>query len=87
MFRGTISGRGQVVIPAEIRNRLHIKPGTPVSIEERNGEVRLVPITPEQISRYRGMFKGLGITMKDLQEERRMDDESLVSKAARRVGQ
>ena len=35
--------RGQVVIPSTIRERLHIRPGDYVDIEESKGYLRIVP--------------------------------------------
>ncbi len=59
----TVTSKGQVVIPAEIRRRLGIKKGTrlEVEVDERSGRLVLVPITREYVESQRGRFKGKGL--------------------------
>ena len=50
----TVTERGQVSIPAEIRARLQIHPGTRVEwVLDRDG-VRLVPIPDDPVGAFRG---------------------------------
>ncbi len=56
MVQGTISGRGQVVIPVEIREKLKIRPGTRVSIEEIDGEIRVIPLSAVLVRKYAGFL-------------------------------
>jgi AbrB family looped-hinge helix DNA binding protein len=37
----TVSSKGQVVIPAELRKKFRIKAGTRVAVGERNGQITL----------------------------------------------
>ena len=39
----TVSSKGQVVIPADLRKKLRIKGGTRVAVSEKNGEITLTP--------------------------------------------
>ncbi len=39
----TVSSKGQLVIPVELRKKLRIKGGTRVSIQEADGEIRIKP--------------------------------------------
>jgi AbrB family looped-hinge helix DNA binding protein len=39
----TVSSKGQLVIPAELRKKLRIRGGTRVSIHEADGEIRIKP--------------------------------------------
>ena len=40
-MRSTISSKGQVTVPIEVRERLGLRPGTPVEFELREGGVLL----------------------------------------------
>jgi AbrB family looped-hinge helix DNA binding protein len=40
----TMSSKGRIVIPREMRTRLNIKPGQKVSITSKDGLVHIVPI-------------------------------------------
>lgn len=40
-MKSTISAKGQITVPVEVRNRLGLVPGTPVEFELRQGEVVL----------------------------------------------
>jgi len=39
----TVTSRGQVTIPKELREKCGLLPGTPVAFEERDGEIVLRP--------------------------------------------
>lgn len=55
-----ISGKGQVVIPAELRGELNLVPGTEVSIQRQGNAIVLRPITPEFIDGLVGSTTGAG---------------------------
>ncbi len=40
-MKSTISAKGQITVPVEVRNRLGLVPGTPVEFEIRKGEAVL----------------------------------------------
>jgi AbrB family looped-hinge helix DNA binding protein len=61
MATSTVTSRGQLVIPIELRKRYFIKPGTKVQFEPVEGGILLKPITPEKIAELCGCFAGLGI--------------------------
>jgi antitoxin PrlF len=46
MLTSTLSSKGQVTIPKEIRDALDIKPGDTVAYEVRNGVVMLRRVDP-----------------------------------------
>lgn len=56
MKETTVSGKGQVVIPSEIRAHLGIQPGTKVVMLERDGELVLVPRTKALLGRLKGFL-------------------------------
>lgn len=48
----TITERGQVTVPAEVRRVLGVMPGDKVAFTVRDGEVRLVPAAFSLVSVY-----------------------------------
>ncbi|HMB54345.1 MAG TPA: AbrB/MazE/SpoVT family DNA-binding domain-containing protein [Thermoanaerobaculia bacterium] len=51
----TIDKAGRVVIPAETRRRVGLKPGTRLKLIEENHEIRLVPaVSPPKLVRRKG---------------------------------
>lgn len=55
-----ISSKGQIVIPAELREQMNMQPGTRVAIERDGYVLILRPVTPEFINSLRGSTKGAG---------------------------
>jgi len=56
-FRTVISSKGQVVIPAELREQLGLRKGTPATWTEEKGRLVLTPITEKRIREIRGFLK------------------------------
>jgi AbrB family looped-hinge helix DNA binding protein len=56
-YRTVVSSKGQVVIPAELRERLRLKKGTPAAWSEEKGRLVLTPITEQQINEIMGFLK------------------------------
>ena len=54
----TVTVKGQVVIPAKIRQHLGIKKGSRFHIEERNGEIILRPLNRDYFKKMSGILKG-----------------------------
>jgi len=67
----TLSTKGQIIIPAELREELKLAPGTKLSIRREGQTLVLRPLTPEFIDSLCGSTKGLG----DLREQMHRDDE------------
>ena len=55
--RTVISSKGQVIIPAEMRERYGLKKGTPATWTEERGRLILTPITMQRIREIRGFLK------------------------------
>ncbi|MBM3814119.1 MAG: AbrB/MazE/SpoVT family DNA-binding domain-containing protein [Acidimicrobiia bacterium] len=51
-----VSPKFQVVIPKEVRDTLHIKPGQRLQILSDEGSIRLVPVP--SVEQLRGLAKG-----------------------------
>lgn len=79
MASAIVSSRGQVVIPAEIRQKLDIKKGTRIYFEERGDEVVLRAINRKYIESLAGILAGHDLA-KGLLEDRAEDREREDSK-------
>ncbi len=67
----TVSSKGQVVIPQDIRKKLNLKRGTRVQLEVREGVVELRPLSAEERQdwkRWRGSLRKKDV-LKDLEAE------------------
>ena len=65
-----ISNKGWVVIPAELRKKYNLLPGTEVVIVDYGGVLSIIPALKNPIKEGRGMLKGLPSLSQDLQKER-----------------
>jgi AbrB family looped-hinge helix DNA binding protein len=70
-----VTTKGQLVIPARIRRKLGIKPGTKVCFVERGNEILFQPVTKEYIRSVCGMLKSDTSVTEDLLEERKKERE------------
>ncbi len=65
----TVSSKGWVVIPAELRKKYHLTPGTEVVIVDYGGVLSIIPASKDAIKQARGRFKdGPSLTEKLLKE-------------------
>ena len=69
-----VSSKGQIVIPAELREKLGIKPGTRVAIEQQGDRLVLQPITEEFIANLVGYCKGESSMVDAREREHRMEE-------------
>jgi antitoxin PrlF len=56
-YRTVISSKGQVVIPAELRQQFGLEKGTRATWSEDKGRLVLTPLTKQRISEIRGFLK------------------------------
>ncbi|HRF51003.1 MAG TPA: AbrB/MazE/SpoVT family DNA-binding domain-containing protein [Anaerolineales bacterium] len=68
-----ISEKGWVVIPAELRRKYALKPGSTVQIVDYGGVLALVPTLTDPIKQAAGMLKGKKSLTRSLLAERRAD--------------
>lgn len=66
----TISHKGWVVIPAELRKKYNLLPGTEVVIVDYGGVLSIIPALNNPVKQGRGLLKGLPSLTKDLLKER-----------------
>ncbi|MGA8150166.1 MAG: AbrB/MazE/SpoVT family DNA-binding domain-containing protein [Terriglobales bacterium] len=56
-YRTVVSSKGQVVIPAELREQLGLGKGTPATWSEERGRLVLTPITERRLDEIMGSLK------------------------------
>ncbi len=67
----TVSTKGQLVIPARIREALGIEPGDRVALTIEDGVILLRPVSERLVEETCGMFAGSRSMADELQKERR----------------
>lgn len=73
MRRVNVLNKGQIVIPAEIRQRLGIKPGTAVELREAEDHFEVYPLPADPIAAFRGSLKAVSSLVDQLIEEHAME--------------
>ena len=68
-----VSSKGQIVIPATLREQLGIQAGTRLAIQRENNHLVLQPITDEFIHSLRGCLKGKTSLVEARQREHRLE--------------
>ncbi|MFZ2095371.1 MAG: AbrB/MazE/SpoVT family DNA-binding domain-containing protein [Anaerolineales bacterium] len=53
----SISNKGWVVIPTELRKKYHLKPGSEVHIVDYGGVLAIIPVMQDPIRQAAGMLK------------------------------
>lgn len=66
-----VSTKGQVVIPADLRETIHLEPGTQVSLELAGDALILRPVTGDFIRTLRGAGRGKDLSGAREREHRR----------------
>jgi AbrB family looped-hinge helix DNA binding protein len=66
MAMTTISPKFQIVIPKEVRDKLHLAPSQRLQVVEKGGVITLVPEVP--LKSLKGVLKGMSKT--DLREKK-----------------
>jgi AbrB family looped-hinge helix DNA binding protein len=70
MDTSIVTSKGQIVIPSKFRYKYKIKNGTRVHFLDRDGEIVLVPLTPELIDSNIGFLRTKGKLTRALMEEK-----------------
>lgn len=70
-----VTSKGQLVIPARLRRKYGIKPGTKICFIERGDELVFQPVTKEYIRSLCGMLKSKTSVTQELLKERAKDKE------------
>lgn len=69
----TISQKGWVVIPAELRKKYHLSPGTEVVVVDYGGVLSIVPALRDPIKQGRGLLKDTPSLTQDLLKEHSLE--------------
>lgn len=75
MSTTTATVKGQVTIPRWLREKLHIRQGTRLTVEEKNGRIIMEPLPDDLLCAGRGMLKSKGRALKLLLAEREVEAE------------
>ncbi|MBI2854695.1 MAG: AbrB/MazE/SpoVT family DNA-binding domain-containing protein [Chloroflexi bacterium] len=75
MNTSTLSEKGWVVIPQELRERYGLKKGDKVHVIDYGGVISIVPASDAPIRNSLGMLKGKTSLIKDLARSRQEDAE------------
>ena len=70
VMKAKVSAKGWVVIPAVLRDRFGIKPGTSVEFQETGGRIVLIPRTKDPVEELYGKLAGKISLTDALLEER-----------------
>lgn len=72
-MRSTITARGQIVIPAEIRQQFHLSPSDRLEWVVDDSGIHVIPVKSNPIEAFRG--RGAGGSVARLLAERAQDRE------------
>ncbi|MGA6985732.1 MAG: AbrB/MazE/SpoVT family DNA-binding domain-containing protein [Terriglobales bacterium] len=72
-----VSSKGQIVIPAALREKLGIKTGTRLAIRSEENQLILQPITDKFIRSLRGRYRGTPSLVQDREREHRVEKDRL----------
>jgi AbrB family looped-hinge helix DNA binding protein len=69
----TVSAKGWVVIPAEMRKKYNLAPGSKVVIVDYGGVLAILPVPKDPIKAGRGFLKGKPSMYADMKKERELE--------------
>lgn len=69
----TLSGKGQIVIPKQIRQKYNLRQGDRFMVKDENGKIILEPMERYPLLQLRGAFKGKRRLTQILLQERRLE--------------
>ena len=70
VLKAKVSAKGWVVIPAVLRKRFGIKPGTSVEFQETGKKIVLIPWTTDPVEEFYGKLAGKTSLKEALQKDR-----------------
>lgn len=73
MDTSIVTTKGQVVIPSKLRRRYGIRNGTRIHFYEKEGEIRMIPLTHDLVDANIGFLGTKGKLLKILAEEKKKE--------------
>jgi AbrB family looped-hinge helix DNA binding protein len=70
MATATVSAKGWIVVPSELRKKYNLQPGTRVGLVDYGGVLSLVPALMNPVEEATGLLKGDRSLVQALLEER-----------------
>jgi AbrB family looped-hinge helix DNA binding protein len=71
----TVSSKGWIVIPADLRKKYGLETGTQVMVVDYGGVLALVPLMADPVAESAGMLKGASSLVESLLRERAQERE------------
>ena len=68
-----ISTKGQVVVPARLRKKHNLDPGSPVVVEEKDGQIVIVPLPKDPVEASFGILREAEGLAEELLRDRRSE--------------
>jgi AbrB family looped-hinge helix DNA binding protein len=75
MITSIVTTKGQIVVPAKIRNKYHMKRGTKVAFIEQNGKLIIQPLDQNYFESLAGILGIEGNMLKSLKEDKKRERE------------
>lgn len=69
----TVSSKGQLVIPAQLRKKYRLKSGSRVAVHDRDGEIRIKPNPYDALLALRGKYAKFPLEEDLLKDRRKLD--------------
>lgn len=69
-----VNSKGTITIPADLRRRLGIQPGTRFVVTEDGTSIFLTPMTEARLHSWQGSLKGRGVMKAFLEDKKRERD-------------
>ncbi len=69
----TLSNKGQIVIPAELRQRYNLKQGDRFLVKDEDGKITLQLLERHPLLGLKGSYRGKGDLLSDLLQERKAE--------------
>ena len=70
-----LTTNGRLTIPAQLRKKYNIKPGTRIHFVDEDNGIKIIPVTIEMIRANIGFIGMHGKMLKSLQEEKKIERE------------